>query len=292
MAWTEVSLEVGSEVAEAVAEVLSRFAPRGVALEAGPQGPAVGPVTVRAYLPADASLPQTRRQIEAALWHLGQIVPLPEPSFRALAETEWSEAWKKHLRVLHIGDRLVVCPSWLAYTPREDEVVIVLDPGMAFGTGLHPSTQVCLAVLEREVRPGIRVLDLGTGSGILAIAAAKLGAGSVLALDNDPQAVEVARENVQRNGVSGCVQVAEGSLPQAVGLFDLIAVNILAKVIVEMAQQGLVQRLAAGGRLVAAGLVAEQEPQVRQALSQGGGAVLRRHRLEDWVALEATRHVR
>lgn len=289
MEWLEVSLEVDSEVAEAVAEVLSRFAHRGVAIEAGPEGIGTGPVVVRAYLPVDRRLPQTRRRLEEALWHLSQIRPLPEPTFRRIAEADWAEAWKQHLRVLHIGQRVVVRPSWLEYDPREGEVVIVLDPGMAFGTGLHPTTQMCLMALEEHVQPGTSLLDLGTGSGILSIAGAKLGAWRVLALDNDPQAVEVARENVRRNGVEDRVTVMEGSLAQAHGCFDLVVVNILARVIVEMLEQGLAARLTPEGRLILAGLIAEQETEVAEALRRAGLEPIERHQIDDWVGLVAVR---
>lgn len=287
MDWLEVSVETTGEGAEAVAEVLSRFAPRGVALEAGPEGFGTGRVTVRAYLPADDQMPRARRQIEEALWHLGQIVPLPPPSFRIVAETDWAEAWKQGLSVLHIGRRLVIRPSWLPYTPAEGEVVVELDPGMAFGTGTHPTTWMCLLALEDRVRPGARVLDLGTGSGILAIAAARLGARRVLALDTDPQAVAVARENVHRNGVADRVRVARGSLAQAVGRFDVAVVNILAQVLIEMADQGLARRLAPDGRLIAAGLLVGQEGDVREAFRRNGLTIVGRQQMEDWVALEA-----
>ncbi|MGQ9522383.1 MAG: 50S ribosomal protein L11 methyltransferase [Anaerolineae bacterium] len=289
MDWLEVRVETTGEGAEAVAEVLSRFAPQGVALEAGPDGFGTGLVVVRAYLPAGDQLPQTRRRVEEALWHLGQILPLPPPSFRIVAETDWAEAWKQHLTVLHVGQRLIIRPSWLPYVPAAEELVIELDPGMAFGTGTHPTTQMCLLALEDTVHSGARVLDLGTGSGILAIAAAKLGAGRVLALDTDPQAVAVARENVRRNGVADRVRVARGSLAQAVGRFDLIVVNILAQVIVEMLDQGLARRLAPEGRLVVTGLLLGQEEEVRKAFQRNGLVIVGRRQMEDWVALEAAR---
>lgn len=287
MEWLEVSLTVDKEIAEAVADVLARFAHRGVVIEAGPEGIGAGPVVVRAYLPVDGRLPQTRHRLEEALWHLGQISPLPEPSYRRIAEADWAEAWKQHLRVLHIGRRLVVRPSWLEYAPREEEVVIVLDPGMAFGTGLHPTTQMCLVALEEHVRPGTSLLDLGTGSGILSIAGAKLGAERVLALDKDPQAVEVARENVLRNGVADRVTVMEGSLAQAHGRFDVVVVNILARVIVEMLEQGLAERLAPGGRLILAGLIVDQEAEVVAALHRAGLRPAGRQQIDDWVGLVA-----
>lgn len=289
MKWLEVNVETSSEAAEAVAEVLSRFAPQGVALEAGPGGIASGPVVVRAYLSAGVDLEQTRRQVSEALWHLGQILPIPEPTFRSVEETNWEEMWKRHLQVLKIGERVVIRPSWLEHLPQEDEVVIELDPGMAFGTGLHPTTQLCLMTLEERIQPRARVLDLGTGSGILAIAGAKLGAGSVLALDTDVDAVAAARRNLYQNQVLDRVEVGCGSLDQAEGTFDLILVNILAKVIVEMAGQGLADRLAPGGTLVTAGILEDQAEEVEQALEAAGLVIVERRQIEDWVALIAER---
>jgi len=287
--WLEVSVTVETETAEAVAEVLSRYAPRGVAIEAGPDGWHADPVVVKAYLPADEDLWAKRKQVEEALWHLGQIQPIPEPTFHPIAEENWAELWKKQLEVLHVGRRTVIQPSWLDYDPAPDDIVIQLDPGMAFGTGLHPTTQMCLEALEEFVSPGCTVLDLGTGSGILAIAAAKLGAARVLALDNDPEAVEVAYGNIATNGVRESVDVEPGSLSEAVGTYDLVMVNILARVIVEMVREGLATRLSADGKLITAGIIAEQAPAVISAFDQGDLALLGQRRKDDWVSLLAGR---
>ncbi|MEA3338706.1 MAG: 50S ribosomal protein L11 methyltransferase [Chloroflexota bacterium] len=289
MEWLEVSVTVKNETAEAVAEVLSRYASRGVVIEAGPDGWNTGPVIVRAYLPADDQLRANKRRVEESLWHLGQIQPIPAPAFRPIAEADWAEAWKKQLKVLHIGQRIVIRPSWLDYTPAPREIVIQLDPGMAFGTGLHPTTQMCLAALEGLIRPEARVLDLGTGSGILAIAAAKLGAGHVLAVDNDPVAEKTARGNVRANRVAKAVSVTSGSLADAPGSYDLVVVNILAKVIVEMAQQGLAERVRPGGMLIAAGIIADQKPEVVAALQREGLTLVEQHQTEDWVCLMTKR---
>jgi ribosomal protein L11 methyltransferase len=287
--WLEVSVTVETETAEAVAEVLSRYAPRGVAIEAGPDGWHTGPVVVKAYLPADEDLWAKRKQVEEALWHLGQIQPIPEPTFHPIAEENWAELWKKQLEVLHVGRRTVIQPSWLDYDPAPDDIVIQLDPGMAFGTGLHPTTQMCLEALEEFVSPECTVLDLGTGSGILAIAAAKLGAARVLALDNDPEAVEVAYGNIAANGVREVVDVEQGSLSEAVGTYDLVMVNILVKVIVEMVREGLATRLSADGKLITAGIIAEQAPDVISAFDQGDLALLGQRQKDDWVSLLAGR---
>jgi ribosomal protein L11 methyltransferase len=288
-AWLEVSVEVDHETAEAVAEVLSRYTRRGVVIEGGPDGWKTEPVIVRGYLPVDDELWTMRRKVEEGLWHLGQIRPIPDPSFRTIAEEDWSEAWKKQLKVLRIGERLVIRPSWLEYKAQSQDVVIELDPGMAFGTGLHPTTQLCLCALERLVRPGMDVLDLGTGSGILAIGAAKLGAGHVAAFDSDGQAVKVARDNVAQNGVADVVTVRKGSLSDAVGRYDLVVVNILARVVMEMAEVGLSETLGPGGIVVAAGITDDQAPDVVAALERNGLELTDQRQRGDWVSLQARR---
>src|SRR6185436_12087771 len=177
-------------------------------------GRAIGPVNVRAYLPADANLESTRAALEEALWHLGQILPLPSPKYQTVAEADWAEAWKVNFHPLRLGRRLMIVPAWLNPPLEPEDIPIRIDPGMAFGTGTHPTTQLCLAAIEKHLRPGQAVLDLGTGSGILSVAAAKLGAGPILALDIDAEAVRVARENTALNGVADRIQIEEGSLAE------------------------------------------------------------------------------
>jgi ribosomal protein L11 methyltransferase len=289
MEWLEVSVEVEAEVAEAVAEVLSRYAKGGVAIEAGPEGWHDGPVFVRAYLPVDNELWAKKQKIEEGLWHLGQIGPVPEPSFRSVAEKDWEEAWKKRLKVLRIGERIVIQPSWLDYNAGPEDVVIRLDPGMAFGTGLHPTTQICLRALEDLVQPGMEVLDLGTGSGILAIATAKLGASRVLAVDNDSQAVGVARRNVIDNNVRAQVRVEEGSLPDTSGSYDIVVVNILARVIVELVEEGLAERLEPDAVLITAGITIDSASEVVSAFKRRGLELIGQRQQDDWVSLLARR---
>jgi len=288
--WLEVSVMVDAETAEAVAEVLSRYAyEHGVAIESGPEANALGPVTVRAYLPMDAEVYANRRRVQEALWHLGQIAHIPEPEFRPIVEVDWSEAWKKHMPVLHIGGRIVIRPSWLEYAPKPEEVVIQLDPGMAFGTGLHPTTQLCLHALERYLVPDAHILDMGTGTGILSIAAAKLGARHILAVDNDPVAIRTARENVAENQVSQIITLREGDLEAAPEEYDLVLINILAQVILGMLDKELVTRVRTGGLLIAAGLLEEQEADVLSAFSRGGLVLEDRQQIKDWVGLVVRR---
>jgi ribosomal protein L11 methyltransferase len=286
MKWLEISARVDAEAAEAVAEVLSRYAPNGVAIEIpGAQGSPQGPMAVKAYVPVGPDTPRVQDQVARALWHMGQIMPIPEPTFAMIDEADWANAWKEHFYPLRVGQRIMVKPTWRELETEPDDILIELDPGMAFGTGLHPTTQMCLMALEQEVRPGMHVLDLGTGSGILAIAAAKLGAGEVLALDTDPVAVAAARENVQRNDETEAVAVAQGSLAQVTGDYDLVVVNILARVILALVEEGLAERVRPGGRWVTAGTIESQVAQVAEALQAAGLQVTGQRQITDWVTL-------
>jgi ribosomal protein L11 methyltransferase len=298
--WLEVSLTVNGEAAEAVADVLTRFAPEGVAIEAtqiettpDDAGQAIGPVNVRAYLPADANLEKTRTALEEALWHLGQILPLPTPNYQTVAQVDWAEAWKVNFHPLRLGRRLMIVPAWLNPPLEPDDIPIRIDPGMAFGTGTHPTTQLCLAAIEKHLRPGQSVLDLGTGSGILSVAAAKLGASPILALDIDSEAVRVARENTALNSVAERIQIEQGSLAEILaGRFslraaELVVANILARVIIELLGQGLDQTVKPGGLLMVSGILDSQAYEVRAALKATGLNVLAEEHLEDWVAIIA-----
>jgi ribosomal protein L11 methyltransferase len=288
--WTEVAVETEAETAEAVAEVLSRYAHNGVVIEAGPAGTARGPVAVRAYIPQDDRSACTRQAIREAIWHLGRIRPIPAPVFTDVPETDWTRAWREKLHVLHIGRHTVVRPSWRDYEPSSGEVVITLDPGQAFGTGVHPTTQLCLGALEDLVTTGCHVLDLGTGSGILAIAAAKLGAAVVDCLDTDPVAVRAAQGNVAANDVSQIATVRQGSLSDAAGAYDVVVVNILLRTILRLLRDGLVQYANPGGHVVLAGILVDQEDEATAGASAHGLALANRRISGDWVCLSFVRN--
>jgi ribosomal protein L11 methyltransferase len=287
MKWLQVSVQVDAEVAEAVADVFNRYAPGGVAIEVQGEDRSLtqGVVTVFAYLLIGPDTPNVRTRLEEAMWHLGQITPIPAPTFVPVAEEDWSDAWRKHFYPLRVGQHIVIKPTWREFEANSGDIIIEIDPGMAFGTGLHPTTQMCLEILEEMVQPGMRVLDLGTGSGILALIAAKLGARSVLALDTDPVAVAAAGENVRRNRVATAVTVGRGSLDQATGTYDLVVVNILAKVILALADEGLAERVRPGGLWVTAGLIESQVADVVATLEANGLPVTARRQIADWVTL-------
>lgn len=299
MNWLEVSLTVNGEAAEAVADVLTRFAPEGVAIEGlqfevtpDDHGVPVGDVIVRAYLPADDQLDATRAKLEEALWHLGQLLPLPPPTYQPIADKDWSESWKANFQPIRVGKRLMIVPAWLNPPLALDDIPIRLDPGMAFGTGTHPTTQLCLMAIEKHVRPGQAVLDLGTGSGILAIAAAKLGAGPVWALDIDPEAVRVAGENTIANGVADQIQIQPGSLAEVLRAnysAPFVVANILARILSDMLGQGLAQTVKPGGLIVLSGILDSQAYEVRAHLTPNGLTLLAQEHIDDWVALIARR---
>jgi ribosomal protein L11 methyltransferase len=207
-----------------------------------------------------------------------------------LTEADWAEAWKQHYSVLPVGKRTVIVPRWLAHKREPGQVVVSLDPGMAFGTGTHPTTRLCLEALEgwfdaNSPAAAPFVLDMGVGSGVLSIAAAKQGAASVLALDIDELAVAAARENVAENGVAERVEVAHGSVEAAQGPYDLLLVNILAQVICALLDQGLADQLCPGGTVIASGIIDEREPDVRAAFEAHQIEVVDRLIERDWVAL-------
>jgi ribosomal protein L11 methyltransferase len=315
MTWLELSVDVESEAVESVSELLAQYGYNGgVVVDqpiiTGADGPEYSfdtsrPVTVRTYLPLDARAEETRQRIEQALWHFGQMRTVGPLSVRPLEEEDWANAWKQHYTIQRLGARTVIVPSWLEYEPQLDDIVLRLDPGMAFGTGLHPTTQLCIGFIEQYVTPGMPVLDLGCGSGILAIAAARLGA-TVLALDTDSIAVTATRENVDRNDVADRVTVAEGSLgggaaldhwlypsgdqrptttaDESHGSFDLIVANIIARVLSALAAD-MAGALTASGTLIASGIIADREHEVVAAFGEAGLVPLERRQEGDWVAL-------
>ncbi len=305
MYWLEVSVMTDGEGAEAVSEVLRPFAySDGVVLEQlgdedDPDPDALETaVTVKIYLSEDEDTPATRQRIEEIIYQMGRMYPMPPPTFRKLAEEDWANAWKKHYHPFRIGKKIWIQPSWL---DREDEiagddaiqpddVVLVLDPGMAFGTGTHPTTQMCLRAVEEFVKPKHTVLDVGTGSGILAIAAEKMGATKLLAFDTDEMAVRTTLANAAQNGMQ-YIEVRQATLDQITEKpWDVVLVNILAHIIIPLLRDdGLLSYVAEDGVLILSGIIEEQAEGVITAVSNAGGRIIKTYQVRDWVSFVAVR---
>ena len=306
MPWLEISVEADFEAVEAVSEILSRVAPGGVSIQPafglvdGGLGARIDPsgaAVVRAYVPAgdhEAAADLAVEDVDRALGHLRAfgLRPISELRTRVVDEADWASAWKAHFPVIRIGRRMVVKPTWRRHHQAPDEVVLVLDPGMAFGTGLHPTTRLCLEGLEVLADRGVvqrrRVLDVGSGSGILSIAAAKLGAASVLGLDVDPIAVEATAANARRNRLAGAVAVRPGSLPTGEPPFDVVVANLIASLLVRLASD-IAAELRSGGSWLVSGVFRDRETEVAEAFRAVGLEVTDRWIEGDWVALAGLR---
>lgn len=206
-------------------------------------------------------------------------------------EADWENEWKKYYKPLHVTQRITVKPVWEPYTPKtERELVIEMDPGMAFGTGTHPSTMLSMQALEKQVQPADDVADVGCGSGILSVLAAKLGAKRVLALDLDDVAVQATRQNAAINRVADRIEVRQNNLLDGVDdTFNVIVANIIADVIIRMAPT-VPQRLKPNGWFIASGIIAAKREEVVEVLHRNGLQVRETMRMEDWIALCAQRH--
>jgi ribosomal protein L11 methyltransferase len=291
-------------LAEAVADVLARFAPNGVVTESTGiefpndenEGVAVGPISVRAYLEVNEQIEETRQKLEEALFYLGMIQPLPTPTYKQIADQNWMEAWKKHYKPIPIGRRLMIVPAWME-SPEPSRIPIKIDPGMAFGTGTHPTTQLCLELIEKKIldtrnsNTEYRIIDVGCGSGILSIAALKLGAKTALGVDIDIESVRNARENADKNGIGAEFVIGHGSVAEVrAGQFGvtsapLVVANILAPVIVRLFDAGLADLAEAGGAVILSGILFEQAETVVEAARAKGLEVTERRQMGDWVAL-------
>jgi ribosomal protein L11 methyltransferase len=306
-AWLELSVEADIEAVEAVSEILGRVASGGTTVEPafdlvdeglGARIDPAKPATVRGYVPArDASAAEAAAaQTAEALGHLQAfgLRTIGELRTRIVHEEDWAEAWKAYFPVLRVGRRLVIRPTWRRHRREPDDVVVALDPGMAFGTGLHPTTRLCLAALDGLADQGgvegARVLDVGCGSGILAIAALKLGARDAFGVDTDPIAIESTVANARRNRLTGRIRARVGRLPSHEPAFDLVLANLIAGVLVPLAS-ALRDELRPGGTLLASGIFVDREAEVASAFEAVGLAVRERTAEGDWVALSAVRTV-
>ena len=310
----EIAVEVDGEAAEAVVELFNRYnggdwvedsaageaSGGGAVLESTGYDDFGDPVAgeykmvVKTYLKPGPRGRRIQRQIEEGLWRLRLLYPMPEPVARRVIEEDWAHVWKRHFRPMRIGRRVLLTPAWEEAEASPDDVVVRLEPGMAFGTGLHPTTRLCVAALEQWVRPGDSILDVGTGSGVLSIVAAKLGARPVWATDIDSLAIQAARENAARNELglgNDALHIEQGSIPEEqTGRFKVIVSNILAEVLVGLLDGtydnvSLAEPLAPGGLMILSGILEQKSEMVLSAAARHGLKEVERRQEADWVAL-------
>ena len=307
MNWLEVSLIVNGELAEAVADVFARFAYSGVMMEQGVRytddedaGTPTGPITVRAYLEMNDQIEETRQKLEESLYYLSRIQPLPAASYKQIADQNWMEAWKQHYKPILVGERLIILPAWMD-SPDPKRIPIKIDPGMAFGTGTHPTTQLCLKLMEKAILGSrlsnneLRVIDIGCGSGILSIAALKLGAHAVLGVDIDAGSIVNARENAGTNQVGNELLLEVGSVQEILGgkfafrKAPLVLANILAPVIIRLFDAGLANLIEENGAIILSGILQEQAQNVIEAAQAKGLRMNEQKQMGDWVAMTMSR---
>lgn len=324
MKWIEFTIRTSEEAAEAVVHWLSERGAAGVVEESAllyrnriaiasewaerelPVDLQEGESVIRAYFPehaegaTEALVADVRDFLQRLPAETGLDAGAASVSARVVDEEDWAEAWKRYFRPIRISERLTVKPTWEAYSPAPGEIVIELDPGMAFGTGTHATTQLCLRALEKKVAPGDHVIDVGTGSGVLAVAAAKLGAARVLALDCDSVATASAAANVRLNGLHDCVFVLESDLLSVVDAYpgqlpvkppvQGIVANLLAELVARLAPQAY-RALAEGGYFIASGVIAAKADDTAAALERVGFRLVQSEEQDGWVVLVAEKSV-
>lgn len=281
MSWHELSINVPFEYVEPVSYLFERYG-YGLSVETKPGEHAI----LRSYLPSLSR--QRLAHIEVGIKLASSVADLGELQIRPLDDDEdWRDNWKQHFTLLRVGDHLVIKPSWIDYEPQAGDVLVELDPGLAFGTGYHPTTYSCLEALEELVRPGSTVLDVGTGSGILTIAAAKLGAGHITAVDIDGHAVRAAQRNFKRTGIAERVTAQSGSIPNSAtrgSSYDIAVANISARGI-RMVAPAIPELLAAGGVFIASGIIVDQHDEAASAIEDAGLRINETRQKEDWITI-------
>lgn len=286
MKWLEISVTTAPQAVDAIAHLFFESRSGGVAEETA----GGGCIRVRAYLPTGAATAVTLQHIRdriRALPSFGLDAGPARIDVREIEDEDWAAAWKSGYTAFAVG-RIWITPTWEYTPPPPGTITVMLDPGMAFGSGLHPSTQLCLTALADRLRGGERVFDVGTGSGILAIAAAKLGASSVVAIDNDAVAVETARANIQGNAVSDRVEVREGSLLTGVdGRAAVMVANLTADLHVEFLPAAA-EHLVPGGTLLLSGIVRDRVAEVEATARAAGLQIVDRVRSGEWECLILT----
>ncbi len=308
MDWVEIKVKTTTEAIEAVSNIFYETGVAGVVIEDPkiylrpcdpnkwdylhiPEGLDYEVAQVTGYLVEDSSLAERTQVIRDRIKELpnyGLDIGKGEVALTTISETNWSESWKKHYKPTHIGKNIVIQPSWEIYTPMANDIVIKLDPGMAFGTGTHETTALCLEILEKYVKKGMIVIDIGCGSGILSIASCKLGAKRVLAIDKAENAVKIAKENIRRNGLDAYIQALKGDKLQNIDIkANIIVANIVADVIIDLAKD-VALNLKDKGIFIVSGIIRDRKLSVVEALSKNGFDIINQFEKGEWVALVAT----
>lgn len=310
MKWSEISIHTTNEAVEPISHILHEAGASGVVIEdpfelikeredqfgeiyqLDPNDYPEEGVIVKAYIPVNSFLGETVDAIKESINNLiihDIDIGLNKVTISEVNEEEWATAWKKYYNPVKISERFTVVPTWEEYTPvNSDELIIELDPGMAFGTGTHPTTVMCIQALERTVKPGDEVIDVGTGSGVLSIAAALLGASEIRAFDLDEVAVKSARLNIKLNKVQDRVSVAQNNLLDGIedGSADVIVANILAEVILRFTDD-VARVVKPGGTFIASGIIQAKKDLVKDAIVNEGFSIVETIVMEDWVAIIA-----
>ncbi|MEG9297226.1 50S ribosomal protein L11 methyltransferase [Mangrovibacillus sp. Mu-81] len=309
MKWSEISILTSNEAIEPVSHILHESGASGVVIEdpfdlikeredmfgeiyqLNPEDYPSEGVLVKAYLPVNSFLGETVEEIKEGITNLVTYdidIGENKVEISEVNEEEWATAWKKYYHPVKISDKFTIVPTWEDYTPvHSDELIIELDPGMAFGTGTHPTTVMCIQALERTVKPDDSVIDVGTGSGVLSIAAAMLAADEVRAYDLDEVAVRSARLNVKLNKVQNRVTIDQNNLLNGItGQADVIVANILAEIILRFTVDAF-ELVKPGGSFITSGIIGPKKEQVKDALEAAGFLIEEVMVMEDWVAIIA-----
>lgn len=311
MKWCEISIQTSHEAVELIAEIFRDLGASGVVIEdpelvndyitSGkwdytdiPIAKETEVVVEKAYLPVNGELEgriQTLQQEIKALESRGVNTAPAVLTTTELQDEDWSDTWKQYFHTEKPGERVVIKPTWEEYAPQGDEVVIELDPGAAFGTGTHATTSMCIRQLEKLVKPGMTVFDVGTGSGILSIISAKLGAKNIQAVDYDDSVLKIVEENLEQNNVQDIISVAQSDLMQNVhGKAELVIANIIADIIIRLFDQ-LDEHLEQGGTLLTSGIIEDRIEDVLAAAEKHGYGVVERLENKGWACITFKRKV-
>lgn len=297
ISWLEVKVVCSGEIAESVSDILSRYVTQGVVTETDAKYDEAeevlletGEIRVFGYLINDETVEETRKKIEQALWHLNMIQPVPQPTYRTIENENWMESWKEYYRPILVGEKLLILPPWME-NPFPERTAVKVDPSMAFGTGTHPSTQLCMDMMEDVVERSTKVIDIGCGSGILSITAILLGAEKALGVDLDYASVVATRSNAKLNGVDAQIVVGKGSLNEILNRdyeiyeSELVVINILAPIILRFFSNHLDQIVKKDGHLILSGILDHQTEEIIQQAEEKGFILIQKKMIQDWVGL-------